>query len=97
MPFLYPFSSTRGRMMTILQFWGNILGTFGNCLGWGSVRLALGDFVWTIAGDLRYKKRDDLPPSAQIVTADPEIREHTLTVDDQLLILGCDGIWERSC
>mmetsp|Transcript_24645 Transcript_24645/g.56901 ORF Transcript_24645/g.56901 Transcript_24645/m.56901 type:complete len:480 (-) Transcript_24645:12-1451(-) len=47
-------------------------------------------------GDLRYKKRDDLPPSAQIVTADPEIREHTLTVDDQLLILGCDGIWERN-
>mmetsp|Transcript_52836 Transcript_52836/g.123622 ORF Transcript_52836/g.123622 Transcript_52836/m.123622 type:complete len:476 (-) Transcript_52836:47-1474(-) len=47
-------------------------------------------------GDLRYKQRQDLPPAAQIVTADPEIRERVLTSGDQLLILGCDGIWERN-
>jgi len=47
-------------------------------------------------GDLRYKTREDLPPKAQIVTADPEIRERVLTADDNLLVLGCDGIWERN-
>lgn len=46
-------------------------------------------------GDLRYKDRPDLPAAAQKVTADPEIREKTLTSDDRFLVFGCDGIWER--
>jgi len=46
-------------------------------------------------GDLRYKKPDDAPPEEQILTAFPEVRTFDLTSDDEFLVIGCDGIWER--
>jgi len=46
-------------------------------------------------GDLRYKKPDDAPPEEQILTAFPEVRTFDLTDEDEFLVIGCDGIWER--
>ena len=45
-------------------------------------------------GDLDYKSVSALPPEAQMVTANPEIRSIELTPDDEFLILACDGIWD---
>jgi len=47
-------------------------------------------------GDLRYKKPEDMPPEEQILTAFPEVRCFQLTEEDEFMVLGCDGIWERS-
>lgn len=46
-------------------------------------------------GDLRYKKPDDKPPEEQILTVFPEVRTFDLTDDDEFMVIGCDGIWER--
>jgi len=46
-------------------------------------------------GDLRYKKPADAPPEEQILTAFPEVRTFDLTSEDEFLVIGCDGIWER--
>lgn len=47
-------------------------------------------------GDFRHKQQQNVPPERQIVTAYPEVRECTLGQEKSLLILGCDGIWERN-
>jgi len=47
-------------------------------------------------GDLRYKKPENLPPEEQIVTAFPEVRVFPMSgEEDEFMVLGCDGIWER--
>lgn len=45
-------------------------------------------------GDFDYKDNTTLSPHEQLVIALPDIRVHNLSSDDDLLILGCDGIWE---
>lgn len=45
-------------------------------------------------GDLEYKKNTDLKPGEQLISVVPDIKRRTLTNDDELLVLGCDGIWE---
>ncbi|KAL3912725.1 MAG: hypothetical protein SGPRY_008237 [Prymnesium sp.] len=45
-------------------------------------------------GDLKYKGNSSVPASAQIISAEPEVRSHTLTADDEFLVLACDGIWD---
>jgi len=45
-------------------------------------------------GDLEYKKNTDMKVSEQLIIAVPEIKTRTLTSDDELLVIGCDGIWE---
>ncbi|KAI7857112.1 phosphatase 2C-like domain-containing protein [Circinella umbellata] len=45
-------------------------------------------------GDFEFKQNPQLPPEEQIVTCDPDIIEHTMTKDDEFLILACDGIWD---
>merc|ERR1711957_747150 len=47
-------------------------------------------------GDLRYKKPAEKPPAEQILTVFPEVRTFELTDDDEFMVLGCDGIWERN-
>lgn len=47
-------------------------------------------------GDFRHKQRPDLPAEQQVVTSSPEVRECALGPDRRLLVLGCDGIWERN-
>lgn len=42
-------------------------------------------------GDLEFKKNAQLPPAAQAVTVDPELFELSLSEQDDLLVLACDG------
>lgn len=42
-------------------------------------------------GDFEFKKKADLPPEEQIVTAYPDVNEHSFTPDDEFLVLACDG------
>ncbi|QLG70864.1 hypothetical protein HG535_0A08090 [Zygotorulaspora mrakii] len=46
-------------------------------------------------GDFEFKSNNELPPHEQIVTAVPDIIEHSLNYDkDEFIILACDGIWD---
>eukprot|EP00429_Kryptoperidinium_foliaceum_P026150 CAMPEP_0176136112 /NCGR_PEP_ID=MMETSP0120_2-20121206/69067_1 /TAXON_ID=160619 /ORGANISM="Kryptoperidinium foliaceum, Strain CCMP 1326" /LENGTH=557 /DNA_ID=CAMNT_0017471867 /DNA_START=176 /DNA_END=1849 /DNA_ORIENTATION=- len=45
-------------------------------------------------GDLKYKQGPGIPPSAQIITAEPDIVQVYVEPDDEFIILGCDGIWD---
>lgn len=45
-------------------------------------------------GDFTFKRNLSLPPEEQIVTASPDIIEHTRDADDEFVILACDGIWD---
>lgn len=45
-------------------------------------------------GDLEYKQGKSLSPAEQIVTAHPELTEHTLSEGDEFIVLACDGIWD---
>ena len=45
-------------------------------------------------GDFKYKKKPDLKPEDQPITANPDIFEYDLTDDVDFIIMGCDGIWE---
>lgn len=46
-------------------------------------------------GDLHYKRKDSLSYEEQAVTYLPDITKNELTTDDDFLIMGCDGVWER--
>ncbi|KAL9100108.1 MAG: hypothetical protein Q9163_004483 [Psora crenata] len=45
-------------------------------------------------GDFEFKKSADLSPEQQIVTAFPDVTAHTITDDDEFLVIACDGIWD---
>lgn len=45
-------------------------------------------------GDLKYKQVPKIGPSAQMITAEPDIKQVTLNSDDEFIILACDGIWD---
>ncbi|KAI9673270.1 MAG: Protein phosphatase 2C 2 [Trizodia sp. TS-e1964] len=45
-------------------------------------------------GDFEFKKSAQLPPEQQIVTAFPDVIEHELALDDEFLVIACDGIWD---
>ncbi|KAI9701532.1 MAG: Protein phosphatase 2C 2 [Candelina mexicana] len=45
-------------------------------------------------GDFEFKKSADLPPEQQIVTAFPDTIVHTISDDDEFLVIACDGIWD---
>ena len=45
-------------------------------------------------GDLDYKKNVSLPPEEQIVTSVPDTISFPLKVEDNFILLACDGIWE---
>ena len=45
-------------------------------------------------GDAEHKQSAGLPPSAQAVTAAPDITTVTLQPGDEFLLLACDGIWD---
>lgn len=42
-------------------------------------------------GDFEFKKKADLSPEEQIVTANPDVTEHSFTHDDEFVVLACDG------
>ncbi|KAG9244834.1 protein phosphatase-like protein 2C [Calycina marina] len=45
-------------------------------------------------GDFEFKKSAELSPEQQIVTAFPDVIVHTMTADDEFLVVACDGIWD---
>lgn len=45
-------------------------------------------------GDFQYKTRPDLPAEEQKVTPNPDLTIHERTAADDVLILGCDGVWD---
>jgi len=45
-------------------------------------------------GDYDYKSTPDLPPTDQLVSAEPEIDIIDRSESDEFLILACDGIWD---
>jgi len=45
-------------------------------------------------GDLQYKQTKNLSPEEQMITCDPDISVTPITPEDELLIIGCDGIWD---
>jgi serine/threonine protein phosphatase PrpC len=45
-------------------------------------------------GDLKYKQLKHLPVEAQVITAEPDVLEFSLTDADEFMVLGCDGIWD---
>jgi len=47
-------------------------------------------------GDFRHKQQQNVAPEKQVVTCNPEIRECTLGSERRLMVIGCDGIWERN-
>ena len=42
-------------------------------------------------GDFEFKKSAELSPEQQIVTAYPDVVTHTLSDDDEFLVIACDG------
>lgn len=45
-------------------------------------------------GDFQFKTSTDLPPEKQRVTCLPDIKIVARTLEDELLILACDGLWD---
>lgn len=45
-------------------------------------------------GDFKYKERKDLPAEQQKVTCNPDLTIHERSPSDDVLILGCDGVWD---
>jgi len=45
-------------------------------------------------GDFEFKKSADLPPEAQIVTANPDIIVRKVQATDEFFVVACDGIWD---
>jgi len=45
-------------------------------------------------GDWRYKSKAS-KPEQWAVTCVPDVRRRTLAKDDEFLVMGCDGIWDR--
>jgi len=46
-------------------------------------------------GDFDYKRNKNLKYHEQMITCKPDIREVKRDSNDQFIIVGCDGIWER--
>jgi len=64
----------------------------GGCVQWKRVD---GDLAVSRAlGDFQYKTRPDLPAKDQKVTCFPDIDVWQRTPQDEVLILGCDGVWD---
>ncbi len=47
-------------------------------------------------GDFEFKKSAELSPEQQIVTAFPDVISHTITDDDEFLVIACDGTHTKS-
>lgn len=45
-------------------------------------------------GDLEYKQDASRSPEAQIISAEPDVFEMERHVDDEFLVIACDGIWD---
>ncbi len=64
----------------------------GGCVEDGRVRGVLN--LSRSLGDLEFKANKKLPAEQQMITADPEIHVEKIFPETELLILGCDGVWD---
>lgn len=46
-------------------------------------------------GDFDYKQNSKLSYAQQMITCKPDIKQVARSPDDEFIILGCDGIWEK--
>ena len=46
-------------------------------------------------GDFDYKRNKSLSYAEQMITCKPDIRVVPRANNDEFIIMGCDGIWER--
>ena len=46
-------------------------------------------------GDFNYKRNKTLNYAEQMITCKPDIIEVPRQPNDEFIIMGCDGIWER--
>lgn len=46
-------------------------------------------------GDLKHKKKPNLKPEEQPITANPDVFEYDMPSDIDFIFMGCDGVWER--
>ena len=46
-------------------------------------------------GDYNYKRNKNLSYAEQMITCKPDIVEVPRQPNDEFIIMGCDGIWER--
>ena len=46
-------------------------------------------------GDFEFKKSAELSPEQQIVTAFPDVIAHSISNDDEFLVIACDGVCNR--
>lgn len=44
-------------------------------------------------GDHFYKKNNNLPLKDQMISAQPDVTEHSIEQDDEFVVVACDGIW----
>jgi protein phosphatase PTC2/3 len=52
----------------------------------------LGDITLSrTLGDSEFKKAKSLGPENQIITADPEVTVHNITIEDKFIMIACDG------
>ncbi len=46
-------------------------------------------------GDFDYKQNKNLGYDKQMITCKPDIKEVARSNEDEFIIIGCDGIWEK--
>jgi len=46
-------------------------------------------------GDFDYKQNKQLGYDQQMITCHPDVKSFDRNADDEFIIMGCDGIWER--
>lgn len=45
-------------------------------------------------GDMGFKRQPEKGPERQVVSSTPDFVRHSLTADDEFVVLACDGIWD---
>jgi len=83
---ILPLISTTGEKARICAAGGFV--DFGRVNGNLALSRAIGDF--------EFKKSAELSPEQQIVTAYPDVITHTITDDDEFLVIACDGKYAKT-
>ena len=45
-------------------------------------------------GDFEYKRVPNMGPFEQLISPEPEISQHPRAVEDEFILLACDGVWD---
>jgi protein phosphatase PTC2/3 len=76
---------------------GRVNGMSLNSFVWAKTfNLMSGNLALTRGlGDFEYKGNKNLPSQKQIITADPEVVVHSVTEEEEFLVIACDGLFEQ--